>query len=238
VTLDEEGFEEQHEHSAACNSECSCGRGSYPSCKYRSCYECFKDRLADLAKCILCGRWHSRDFDTCFKCRPQTRGRDDAAKALRQLILWRDQFTCQYCGAIEGELRVDDRLSRQRCRTDCALTHTHRIKDDDGLRHTQLQVDHIVPCAHGGRAVEWNLQVLCSVCNIAKGAFWHPGCRHDRARTALCRRYFMVAPSYFNEEDRTEFMEEVVAYRATRTWDPQQHKLWRLDEAKNFVGSV
>jgi len=120
-----------HDCGRECYRDCDCGRGRYRGCKHRSCYECFLDRLADHVQCIFCGRWHSPDFDTCFKCRPESRGRDDAARALRQLILWRDQYQCRYCGAVEGDMQIDKRLIRPAC---------------PGMRHTRLHVDHIVPC--------------------------------------------------------------------------------------------
>lgn len=230
--VDELDEPEEHQHvSPGCDwRDCDCGRGRYRPCKHRSCYECFLDRLSGYRQCIFCGQWHAEVFDTCFKCRPETRGRDDAARALRQLILWRDDFRCQYCGALEGEMRIDPRLVRPACRPDCPMTHNHRLKDDDGLRHTLLHIDHIVPCARGGRADEWNLQALCFVCNVAKGATWYAGSRHDRARTSLCRRYFLIAREYFNPPELERFLDEVVAYRATRTWDPDIHAAWHSEQ--------
>src|SRR5215475_9226220 len=175
-----------------CITECYCGRGRYPRCQYSSCYECFLDRRADHVSCVFCGKWHSPQFDTCFKCRPETRGRDDAALALRQLILARDSYTCQNCDAREGDVQVDPRRSRPACLPICYLTHEHRLTDDPGLIHATLQVDHIVPCAKGGTADEWNLHVLCGLCNAAKGAAWYVGCRYEDWRTELCRKYFLI----------------------------------------------
>lgn len=216
----------EHECDNDCFKDCTCGRGSYRGCKHRSCYECFLDRRADYTPCVLCGTWHNPEFDTCFKCRPLTRGRDDAAKALRQLVLWRDQYACRYCAAREGDLQVDHRLVRAKCRPNCAWKHTHLIKDDDGMRATKLHVDHIVPCAAGGLADEWNLQTLCHVCNIAKGATWYPGCRHDHEKTKLCRRYRFIADAYFRPEDRRRFLADWAAYRFTGTWDPDIQDSW------------
>jgi 5-methylcytosine-specific restriction endonuclease McrA len=210
-----------------CIKDCSCGRGFFPACKYKSCYDCFLDRRADYIACIFCGRWHNPEFDTCFTCRPLTHGRDDAARALRQLILWRDQYACRYCGAVEGELQMDPRKIRPACQPNCRWEHSHLIKDDDGLRATTLHVDHIVPCKHGGRAVEWNLQVLCNVCNISKGATWYPGCRHDHTKTRLCKAYRLIANGYFSAPTLEDFMSEWGAFRATGTWDPARHSTWR-----------
>lgn len=187
--------------STECVTECDCGRGSYQKCLYRSCYECFLDRRSHYIMCILCGRWHSPEFDTCFKCKPQTHGRDDAAAALRWLILWRDGFTCRYCGIHQGEEQVDPRR---------------------GPVYAEMHVDHIVPCAAGGTADEWNLQVLCSVCNISKGSAWWPGCRHDRAKTELCRMYFLLGRTYFGEEEWQKFYNDVLRYRQEKTWNTRE----------------
>lgn len=85
--------------------ECYCGRGSYSPARYSSCYECFRDRIADLVSCIYCGKKHSVQYSTCFDCR-QVSGRDEAAKSLRFDILIRDNFTCNACGTNEA-LHVD-----------------------------------------------------------------------------------------------------------------------------------
>ncbi len=218
-----------HICDSECWTDCFCGRGRYKTCRHTSCYDCYLDRRSEYVSCIFCGNWHSPDFDTCFKCRPLSRGRDDAARALRQLILWRDDFKCRYCGGVEGEMQYDPRTVRPRCLYDCRLEHEHRVKDSDGLRHIRLHVDHIVPCAQGGKANEWNLQTLCSVCNTAKGSTWYPGCRHDVEKTKLCRVYFLMARSYFTDSDREEFLAEREAYRATGTWDPDIHAGWRAE---------
>lgn len=186
-----------------CVRDCSCGRGRYPSCRFSSCYECFLDRRADFLACILCGRWHGPQFDTCFKCRPETRGRDDAAQALRQLILHRDGYTCQNCGAQVGDEQYDPRAYAT-----------------GGTRHATLQVDHIVPCAKGGTADEWNLQTLCGLCNYAKGAVWYVGCRYEDVKTKIVKRYLGVAATYFAQDERARFIEAVRRYRHTGTWDP------------------
>jgi hypothetical protein len=93
-----------------------------------------------------------------------------------------------------------------------------------------MHVDHVVPCAKGGLAVEWNLQALCQVCNIGKGATWYPGCRHDRAKTHLVRKYFLMGRTYFEPEERARFLADVAAYRATETWDPASHDHWRASQ--------
>lgn len=107
-----------------CIVACQCGRGNYCYNDYSSCYDCFLDRRAEYIACIYCESWHSPDFDTCFKCRPQ--GRDEAAMDLKRVILTRDSFRCRYCGAREGELQADPRLIRPKCPPDCLAEHNHR----------------------------------------------------------------------------------------------------------------
>jgi len=107
-----------------CIIRCECGRGDYCRNDYSSCYDCFLDRRSEYVTCIYCGRWHSPDFDTCFSCRPH--GRDEAATALKLVILTRDSFRCRYCGAREGDLQEDPRLARPKCPLACTAEHNHR----------------------------------------------------------------------------------------------------------------
>ena len=170
-----------------CFVECDCGRGSYCSNDYSSCYECFLDRKADFAECIFCGKWHSPEFDTCFNCRPQ--GRDEAARNLKLVIIARDGHACRYCGIRSGDQQTDPR----------------RIAAaDDGIIPAVLHVDHIRPCRRGGTADPWNLQALCGVCNIAKGADWAPGSRHDKARRLVMAAYLTYLWQFLTEDQRED----------------------------------
>ena len=69
------------------------------------------------------------------------RERAKMTKELRELVLRRDDYTCQLCGA-----------SRY---------------DEPNLL---LEVDHIVPVSRGGKTVLDNLQTLCWRCNRSKSA--------------------------------------------------------------------
>ena len=188
---------------------CSCGRGDYWAPKYRSCYDCYLDRRAEYRECIFCGRWHSAAFDTCYVCRAE---RDDAGLALRQLIIWRDSQHCQNCGSGEGDERIDP-ISPPIIGPDGEL-EPKRV-------YVTLQIDHIVPCRARGTADEWNLQLLCSVCNRAKSDSWFPGCRYEQIKTELCRRYWLTGTTYFPEADLATFRNDVYRWRITKTWDPQ-----------------
>ena len=129
-----------------CIRWCNCDRGRYAACRFTSCYECYLDRQEGYVECIFCGKWHSDDFPTCFDCRVAQR--DEAGAALRQLILWRDNLTCRYCGIRQGEDQIDPRLvrpactprtcriphnHRRACRKQCKGRHEHRKEGDDGL---------------------------------------------------------------------------------------------------------
>lgn len=220
MTEDEHACRSGAAWADGCLELCSCQREQFCTERYSSCYQCFLDRLAEYSSCVYCGQWHSPEFDTCFECRRQ--GRDEAAGALKIVILARDGFTCRYCGIREGEEQVDPRLIRPRCPPRCSVEHNHQrpckpacgrrhghrgpddprvcqpgcikehahlAKDDDGVRAAKLHIDHIRPCSKDGTADPWNLQVLCGVCNIAKGNDWWAGSRHHASRRLTMAAY-------------------------------------------------
>lgn len=170
--------------------ECDCGRGSYTG-DYTSCYECFLDRRSDYLDCIFCGRWHSPKFATCFQCRRESPGRDEAGAHLRRLIHIRDGFTCRYCGDTDGP----------------------------------FQVDLIRPCAHGGKADQWNLQTLCASCNRAKGRDFTD--RDERQLHSQMETYF--GPLYehlsSNEQDRlrSEMKQWLTGSVVIKEWAEKAH---------------
>lgn len=64
------------------------------------------------------------------------------SKETRALVLDRNGFTCQMCGAVAGE------------------THPY-----DPTRKTRLHIGHIVDKSQGGVDEPYNLRAICSVCN-------------------------------------------------------------------------
>lgn len=64
------------------------------------------------------------------------------SKELRSLVLDRNGFTCQMCGAVAGE--------------------THPF---DCTRKTRLHIGHIIDKSQGGTDDITNLRAICSVCN-------------------------------------------------------------------------
>ena len=185
------GWDGEHDADCEPRQPCECGRGTYHSCEHSSCYECFLDRRSDYVSCIYCDRWHSPDFDTCFKCGPK--GRDEAARDLKLVILARDFFACGYCGLHQGDMQVDPRKE-----TD----------EDDGWRPAVLHVDHIKPCAHGGTADPWNLHVLCGVCNVSKAREWHKGGRHERRLAELMDAYLTYLHDFLTTEEQARLRDD------------------------------
>lgn len=66
----------------------------------------------------------------------------DISKELRALVLDRNGFTCQMCGAVAGEMHPYDQT-----------------------RRTRLHIGHIVDKSQGGTDEPANLRAICSVCN-------------------------------------------------------------------------
>lgn len=64
------------------------------------------------------------------------------SKEVRALVLDRNDFTCQMCGAVAGE------------------THPY-----DKTRKTRLHIGHIIDKSLGGTDDPLNLRAICSVCN-------------------------------------------------------------------------
>lgn len=64
------------------------------------------------------------------------------SKETRALVLDRNGFTCQQCGAVAGE------------------PHPY-----DATRKTRLQIGHVIDKSQGGSDEPSNLRALCSVCN-------------------------------------------------------------------------
>jgi len=112
----------------------------------------------------------------------------------------RDYGTCQ-----------PDAVTPESVTTGCTREHDHLAKDDDGVRPARLHVDHIMPCAKGGTADPWNLQVLCGVCNIAKGGDWLSFSRHAKAREEVVSAYVTYLRDFLTSEEKGRLDREVDA---------------------------
>jgi HNH endonuclease len=74
--------------------------------------------------------------------KPQPAFARSISKELRALVLDRNGFTCQMCGAVAGE------------------PHPY-----DSTRKTRLHLGHVIDKTLGGKDEASNLRALCSVCN-------------------------------------------------------------------------
>ena len=74
--------------------------------------------------------------------KPQPAFAREISKEVRALVLDRNGFTCQMCGAVAGE------------------PHPY-----DPSRKTRLHIGHIVDKSHGGTDEANNLRAVCSICN-------------------------------------------------------------------------
>ena len=74
--------------------------------------------------------------------KPQPAFERSISKELRALVLDRNGFTCQMCGAVAGE------------------PHPY-----DPNRKTRLHLGHIIDKSQGGKDTAANLRALCSICN-------------------------------------------------------------------------
>jgi hypothetical protein len=84
-----------------------------------------------------------------------------------------------------------------------------------GATEGQLQIDHIKPCAHGGTADPWNLQVLCGECNRWKGASWSTRSRHWDARVDLMRQYLVFWWAFLTTWQQAELLAEARSIEAS-----------------------
>lgn len=74
--------------------------------------------------------------------KPQPAFERNISKETRAIVLDRNGFTCQMCGAVAGE------------------PHPY-----DATRKTRLHLGHILDKSHGGSDDASNLRAICSVCN-------------------------------------------------------------------------
>lgn len=79
-----------------------------------------------------------------------------------------------------------------------------------------LQVDHIEPCARGGSANPWNLQVLCNQCNRIKGAEYD--WRWMQRRFRLMHLYFTFGWRLLDQDERQDLVADAYEYRSEFSW--------------------
>jgi 5-methylcytosine-specific restriction endonuclease McrA len=85
------------------------------------------------------------------------------------------------------------------------------------------QVDHIEPCAKGGSAVPWNLQVLCRECNKLKGANYD--WRWEQRRFRLMHLYFTFGWSLLSDEQHTWLVDDAAWHPNEFAWHAHYQEL-------------
>lgn len=87
-------------------------------------------------------------------------------KSSRSHVLFRDDYTCRYCGTKEGE-RFDGKPLTDLQRRDFPdLPRGMKLATKSGI--CVLTIDHVVPVSRGGSNLYANLVAACQRCNTFK----------------------------------------------------------------------
>lgn len=164
---------------------CRCGSAFQPGERgYTMCYGCSsKDWYSSSYSCIFCDRRHSMSYPLCFVCKQEQS--EDEARFIRLMIMQRDSYVCQMCGADGASVLEED--------------------EDGNSVGTELQVDKIIPAAHGGTSDPWNLQTLCSACQKVKGK----NCEKldEREHWKLVNAYWTYLYDYLMPDEKARLAE-------------------------------
>lgn len=192
-------FLDRRSHYSTC---ITCGQ-RWHSPEYDTCYQC-RPSGRDEAAANLRLEILARDQFACRYCGAAEGDMQTDPRLVRAACPpWcftehRHRFRCtDLCRKRHRHRTADDPGT---CPDGCQAPHVHLTRDDDGIRPVRLHIDHIQPCAEGGNADPWNLQVLCGVCNIAKGRDWLPGSRHWHARRQIMAAYLTYLRPYLSSE--------------------------------------
>lgn len=157
-----------------------------------------------------CGKAYDRSqYSSCYEC----------------FLERRSNFaTCIYCGRWHSPRFDTCYQCRQQApeRQEAAKELRAYImwRDDFRCRRCQsiqdLQIDHIKPCAKGGDATPWNLQVLCKRCNALKSDSYSHGDESQQFRRLLIGYYFLAGRSWLDDEQMATLREDVAALRGGR----------------------
>jgi 5-methylcytosine-specific restriction endonuclease McrA len=93
--------------------------------------------------------------------------------------------------------------------------------------HSDLQIDHVRPCALGGRARPWNLQALCAPCNRDKAATF--SFRDQRRYDELLAMYFWDLRGFLTDEERVALSLAVDRYRVRCGFRSRRETVKALD---------
>jgi 5-methylcytosine-specific restriction endonuclease McrA len=149
-----------------------------------------------------CGRGsYSGDYTSCYECYLDRRA---------------DYLDCIFCGRWHSpKFATCFQCRRTHPGRDEAATQLRamiHIRDGFTCRYCgddlgPFQVDHIKPCAHGGKADPWNLQTLCSQCNRDKGADFTD--RDDRQLGEYMEAYFTYLYDFLTENEKARLHTEM-----------------------------
>lgn len=81
-----------------------------------------------------------------------------------------------------------------------------------GQQDSAMQVDHIKPCRHGGKAFPWNLHVLCNDCNQIKSSNWYAGIFWEKWLTKWMHLYFTYGWGLLDNEQQAALIIEADKY--------------------------
>lgn len=145
-----------------------------------------------------CGRgtYNPDTYTSCYDCFQDRRS---------------ENLDCIFCGKWHNpKFSTCFQCRRESPDRDEAGAHLRRlihIRDGFTCRYCgdaegPFQVDHIRPCAHGGKADQWNLQTLCASCNREKGRDFTD--RDERQLHDSMEAYFSYLYEYLasDEQDR------------------------------------
>lgn len=168
-------------------------------------YLTFRSRgSADDEYCEEHAAWYDSDkYSSCYYCYRERR---------------RDYLDCIFCGRWHSPAYDTCFKCRQVTDRDEAGRELRRsilIRDEFECRHCgddlDLEVDHIKPCASGGKADPWNLQTLCAECNWLKGSTWWESdtCAYYRDRQEVVHAYYTYLWQYLSPDDQERLHKEV-----------------------------
>jgi 5-methylcytosine-specific restriction endonuclease McrA len=168
---------------------------------------------ANVALCS-CGEgyYDNNQYSSCYQCYLERRA---------------DYLSCIYCGRWHSPaytmcFRCAGSPSGREERQEAARDLRQMVLTRDGFEcydcggTSDLQVDHVKPCAKGGNARPWNLLTRCLTCNQLKAATWYRGCVYEADREMLLRAYFTYLRAYLTQEERVALRKEVEQWRIER----------------------